>query len=313
MNQVCALSCIDYNVGLDDTIWTNDWGKADGTCATQVAVKAAQGPGEGQAWCESKIGSGMTFDERRSTWATDNAADFPLDPWEIPASFSGSEPFFDLWCGRACAAMGVHAQHCLPSATPTPCIDYNVGLDDTIWTNDWGKADGTCATQVAVKAAQGPGEGQAWCESKIGSGMTFDERRSTWATDNAADFPLDPWEIPASFSGSEPFFDLWCGRACAAMGVHAQHCAPDATAVPPSSPDITPRAPPPSPAFPPPPSSPPSPPTPPPSPRAPPPSGLPVGALVGVIVGAIAIVVITLLVVFVFARKGKKSVGPAFK
>ena len=165
----------------------------------------------------------MTFDERRSTWATDNAADFPLDPWEIPASFSGSEPFFDLWCGRACAAMGVHAQHCLPSATPTPCIDYNVGLDDTIWTNDWGKADGTCATQVAVKAAQGPGEGQAWCESKIGSGMTFDERRSTWATDNAADFPLDPWEIPASFSGSEPFFDLWCGRACAAMGMHAQH------------------------------------------------------------------------------------------
>jgi len=40
---------------------------------------------------------------------------------------------------------------------------------------------------------------------------------------------------------------------------------------------------------------------------------LPVGALVGVIVGAVAIVVITLLVVFVFARKGKKSVGPAFK
>merc|ERR550514_270414 len=115
--------------------------------------------------------------------------------------------------------------------------------------------------------------------------------------------PIVGWEIPAGYTASDNYLDVYCGDTCGRLGVGS--CTLWSPAVdspsPSSPPDYTPRPPP----LPPPPPASPSPPAP------PPPSGLPIGALVGIIVGVIVIVVLIVVVVVVFIRKGKKTVGPA--
>ena len=193
------------------------------------------------------------------------------------------------------------------------CIDYDVGFEGTMWTVNWARS-AACSGWLASFSDSG----LAQCQDKIGkTAHTFSERFSSWSGN--ADYGTGIAMNFSTFPQDAIFWDYYCGASCAALGVYADHCKPTANAGFPALPPSPPSPP----IGPTPPSTPPHPPSPPPSPPPPPPppsppasppqedeSGLAIGAIIGIAIGGVVLILGVAAVVFILSMKGKKKVEP---
>lgn len=304
-NRAACDYCMDMDVGLGESSTWTAWGAWESPPAgAEYANCTYHGT---SAWCTQN--SGITAGAGAGSYRTLTFGEGQEHAWAIPTHIGDSANFIDTFCGASCGKFTV--------GSCNSCVDLDIGLDDsTIWTtlraNDGGSCapsppptgqgasanKGTCScgdylkwSAASLVIANHPwiypahnrtgldgAAAKLWCEAN--QLTTLDTFKSTNG--------LTDWTYPSYVSGTDLLVQKWCGHTCARVGV--------GTCSTPPPPSIPPQPRPP--------------PSPPPPPAAPSPDdkGFPVGAIIGIVLGAIVLVVALGFLVWILTKK--KPVAP---